>query len=132
MREGTEGSTFGGNPEACAVATKALDILSDPSLLERVSILGEEFVEKLRAIEGPFIKEVRGRGFLVAVELTPEAGGARRVWEALFQEGILAVKRGENMIGFSPPLNIHEHNLLKYAVCKIKRALEGGHNGHNP
>jgi len=122
LRLGTEGSTFGGNPEACAVAIKALDLLSDPILLERVSSLGREFMEKLKAIESPFIREVRGRGLLIAVELTKEAGGTKHIWEELFKEGILAVKR-ENAIGFSPPLIIGEDNILIHGFEKIKKVL---------
>ena len=123
LRLGTEGSTFGGNPEACAVALLALELLSDPILLENVSTLGEEFMQALRAIESPYIKEVRGRGLLVAVELTEEAGGAKHIWEELFKEGILAVKR-ENAIGFSPPLIIARESLLIYGIERIKKVLK--------
>ncbi len=122
LRLGTEGSTFGGNPEACAVAIKALELLSDPALLKRVNVLGQEFMKGLRAIESPLIKEVRGKGLLIAAELTEEAGGTKRIWEELFGEEILAVKR-KNAIGFSPPLTINEHNLLVYALERIKKVL---------
>lgn len=124
LTEGTEGSTFGGNPKSCAIAVQNLKLLSEPSLLERVERLGEEFMERLRVINSPLIKEVRGKGFLMAVELTPEAGGARRFYEALFREGILAVKRHENVLGLSPSLIINEHNLLLYAVEKIRKVFE--------
>lgn len=122
LTEGTEGSTFGGNPQACAAAAKTLDILSMPGVLTRVRVLGEEFIRKLKTIESPLIKEVRGKGLLVAVELTAEAGGTRRVWEELFREGVLAIKR-HDAIGFSPPLIINEHNLLVYAFERIKKVL---------
>ena len=122
---GMEGSTFGGNAEACAVASKTIDILSEPGFMERVERLGESFIEGLRAINSPLIKEIRGRGLLVAMELVPEAGGARRVQEALLHEGgIISIARHENTIGFSPPLVINEHNLLVFGVQRIAKALK--------
>jgi len=122
LTEGTEGSTFGGDPEGCAIALKALDIVSEPSFLNRVEALGEEFIQKLRTIESPIIKEVRGKGLLIAIELVPEVN-VRRVWEELFRAGVLTIKR-HNAIGFSPPLNINEHNLLVYGFNKIKKVFE--------
>ena len=122
LSEGTEGSTFGGDPEGCAVALRALDIVSEPSFLMRVEALGEEFIQKLRTIESPLIVEVRGRGLLIAIELAPEVN-VRRAWEELFRAGILTIKR-HNAIGFSPPLNINEHNLLVYGFGKIKKVFE--------
>jgi ornithine--oxo-acid transaminase len=124
LEPGSEGSTFGGNPEACAVALKTLELIVELNLPERAAVLGGQFMDRLRSIQSPLIKEVRGRGLLIAVELAPEAGGARAVQEALLEEGVLAIKRHENVIGFSPPLNINEHNLLVYAVERIKRALK--------
>ena len=122
LTEGTEGSTFGGDPEGCAVAVKTLDIISEPSFLKRVEALGEEFLEKLREIESDAIKAVRGRGLLIAIEIT-QGYDVRHIWEELFREGILAIKR-KNAIGFSPALNINEHNLLVYGVKKIKKVFE--------
>lgn len=124
LTEGTEGSTFGGDPEGCAVALAALDIVSKPDFLKRVEVLGEEFIKKLQTIDSPLIKEVRGRGLLIAVELAPEVN-IRSVWEELFREGVLAIKR-KNVTGFSPPLNINEHNLLIYGFKKIKKVLTSG------
>jgi ornithine--oxo-acid transaminase len=122
LTEGTEGSTFGGDPEGCAVALMALDIISKPSFLRRVETLGEEFIQKLKTIESPYIVEVRGRGLLCAIELAQDVN-IRRVWEELFHAGVLAIKR-HNAIGFSPPLNINEHNLLVCGFNRIKKVLE--------
>ncbi|MFY9457611.1 MAG: aminotransferase class III-fold pyridoxal phosphate-dependent enzyme, partial [Candidatus Spechtbacterales bacterium] len=119
---GTEGSTFGGDPEGCAIAGKVLDIVSKPSFLKRVETLGEEFIERLRTIESPIIVEVRGKGLLIAIELA-DGVNVRRVWEELFRAGVLTIKR-HNAIGFSPPLNINEHNLLVYGLGKIKKVFE--------
>lgn len=123
LTEGTEGSTFGGDPEGCAVAGKVLDIVSEPSFLNRVETLGEEFIQKLRTIESPIIVEVRGKGMLIAIELAPGVN-VRRVWEELFRAGVLTIKR-HNAIGFSPPLNIHKYNLLSWGFGRIRKVLEG-------
>ena len=120
---GKEGSTFGGNPEACAVATKTFELISTLGLPERAAMLGDKFLDRLKAIDSPLIKECRGRGLLVAMELTPEAGGARAVQEALFRARILSIKRHDNTIGFSPPLNIDEYALLDFAPRQIEKAL---------
>lgn len=122
LTEGTEGSTFGGDPEGCAIAGKVLDIVSEPSFLKRVETLGEEFIQKLRTIESPLIVEVRGKGLLIAIELAREVN-VRRVWEELFRAGVLTIKR-HNAIGFSPPLNIHEYNLLSWGFERIRKVLE--------
>lgn len=125
LKLGMEGSTFGGNDEACAVASKTLDILCRRGFLERVNLLGEEFMEGLRAISSPLIKEVRGRGLLVAIELVPEAGGAKRIQAALLQRGdIVSLARGEHVIGFSPPLTIRKRNLLRFGLNRIEKALK--------
>lgn len=122
LTEGTEGSTFGGDPEGCAVALKTLDIISKSSFLKRVETLGEEFISKLREIDSRAIKEVRGKGLLVVIEITP-GYNVRYIWEELLRQGVLSIKR-KNAIGFSPPFNINEHNLLVYGFGKIKKVLE--------
>lgn len=122
LGEGSEGSTFGGDPESCAIASMALDIMSTPSFLKRVEMLGEEFVRKLRTIDSPLVIEARGKGLLVAVEVDPRCN-VRQIWEELIKAGILCIKR-KNALGFSPPLTINEHNLLVYGFKKIKRVFE--------
>lgn len=120
---GKEGSTFGGDPESCAIALKSLELHSDPVLLARVARIGEQFMTKLRTIRSPHIREVRGRGLLIAVELTPEAGGARRFCEMFLQEGLLCKEIHDNVFRLTPPLTINEHNLLVYAFDRIKKVL---------
>src|SRR5512146_1749666 len=103
---GEHGSTFGGNPLAAAVAREALAVIRDEHLSERADELGTYFMEQLAEIPSPHVKEVRGKGLLIGVELKPEAGGARRFCEALQANGILAKETHENVIRFAPPLVI--------------------------
>ncbi len=101
---GTHGSTFGGNPLACAVARAALRVLVDERLAENAAEMGAYFMDRLRQVASPHVREVRGRGLLIGVELRPEAGGARRFCEALRHEGILAKETHVDTIRFAPPL----------------------------
>lgn len=103
---GEHGSTFGGNPLAAAVARAALAVVRDEKLPERAWEVGTYFSEQLAEIPSPHVKEVRGKGLLIGVELKPEAGGARRFCEALQSRGILAKETHENVIRFAPPLVI--------------------------
>src|SRR5512133_1964921 len=105
---GEHGSTFGGNPLAAAVARAALKVIRDEELAERSRTLGEYFVEQLTEIPSPHIKEVRGKGLLIGVELKPSAGGARRFCEAMEKKGILAKETHESVIRFAPPLVIDQ------------------------
>lgn len=101
---GDHGSTFGGNPLGSAVARTALQILVDENLVENSAQQGERLMEHLRRIESPYIHEVRGRGLLVGVEVTHDAGGARRFCEALADRGILCKETHGTVIRFAPPL----------------------------
>lgn len=101
---GTHGSTFGGNPLACAVARAALRVLVDERLAENAAEMGAYFMDRLRQVASPHVREVRGRGLLIGVELRPESGGARRFCEALRHEGILAKETHVDTIRFAPPL----------------------------
>ena len=103
---GEHGSTFGGNPLAAAVARAALAVIRDEHLAERAAELGTYFVEQLAEIPSPHVKEVRGKGLLIGVELKKSAGGARRFCEALQARGILAKETHEDVIRFAPPLVI--------------------------
>ncbi len=103
---GEHGSTFGGNPLACAVARAALRVLVEEKLVENAARLGEYFQERLAEIPSPHVKEVRGRGLLIGVELHPAAGGARRFCEALAGQGVLCKETHEHVIRFAPPLVI--------------------------
>ena len=103
---GEHGSTFGGNPLAAAVARAAIKVLSDEKLAQRADELGTYLAEQLAEIPSKHVKEVRGRGLLIGVELYPSAGGARRFCEALKIRGILAKETHEHTIRFAPPLVI--------------------------
>jgi ornithine--oxo-acid transaminase len=119
---GEHGSTFGGNPLASAVGRESLRVLEEEHLAERAARLGEWLLERLRAIDCPLVKEVRGKGLLVGVELRPEAGGARRYCEALMSEGLLCKETHENVIRFAPPLVI-EQETLEAAMERVESVL---------
>jgi len=123
FKPGDHGSTFGGNPLACAIAREALRILLDENLPQRAHQLGDYFMDRLRSIKSRHIKEVRGRGLLIGVELVPQAGGARRFCEALEKEGLLCKETRENVLRFAPPLVI-EKDELDWAFDRIKPVLE--------
>jgi ornithine--oxo-acid transaminase len=122
FKPGEHGSTFGGNPLAAAVARAALKVIVDEKLIENASQLGEYFVDQLAEINSPYIKEVRGKGLLIGVELKPEAGGARRFCEALEKEGILAKETHEHVIRFAPPLIINKET-IDWALPRIRKVL---------
>lgn len=106
LRPGEHGSTFGGNPLACAVARAALRVLVDEDLPGNAARMGARLMAGLSALAHPAIKEVRGRGLMCALELHPEAGGARRVCEALRHRGLLCKETHRDTIRFAPPLVI--------------------------
>jgi len=119
---GNHGSTFGGNPLACAVASAAIDVLIDEKLIDRSREMGEYFVGRLANIRSPKIKEARGMGLLCAVELKKEAGHARNYTEALVKEGVLAKETHETTIRFAPPLVIKKEE-IDWAVERIAKVL---------
>lgn len=123
---GDHGSTFGGNPLAAAIAIAALDVIIDEQLAERAAALGDYFMAKLQAVAQspycPHIKEVRGRGLLIGVELEPSAGGARKFCQALMQAGILAKETRQHIIRFAPPLVIARSD-LDWALERIEKVL---------
>jgi ornithine--oxo-acid transaminase len=108
---GDHGSTFGGNPLAAAVAREALAVLVDEKLIENSERLGAYFLQRLRGIRGPHVKEVRGKGLWIGLELLPSAGGARRFCEALMAKGLLCKETHVNTIRFAPPLVITREEL---------------------
>lgn len=122
FKPGEHGSTFGGNPLAAAVARASLRVIREEGLAERAQQLGEYFVEQLSEIPSPHVKEVRGRGLLIGVELKPEAGGARRFCEALQTKGILAKETHDNVIRFAPPLVIDKET-IDWALPSIRDVL---------
>lgn len=116
---GSHGSTFGGNPLACAVSVAALEVIEEENLVQRSLDLGEYFQRQLRAIDNPLIKEVRGKGLFIGVELYEPA---RAYCEALKEEGLLCKETHENVIRFAPPLIISKAD-LDWAIDKIRHVL---------
>jgi ornithine--oxo-acid transaminase len=119
---GEHGSTFGGNPLAAAIARAALKVIVDEDLCQRAEKLGDYFIEQLSEIPSPHVKEVRGKGLLIGVELNEKAGGARRFSEALKNKGILAKETHERVIRFAPPLVI-DRQTIDWALPLIRDVL---------
>lgn len=118
---GSHGSTFGGNPLACAVAIAAMDVLAEEKLAERSAELGGYFMDKLKEIRHPSVKEIRGRGLFVGLELTEPA---RPYCEMLMKLGILCKETHGTTIRFAPPLIIAKEQ-LDWAVTRIQSIFEG-------
>jgi ornithine--oxo-acid transaminase len=106
LQPGEHGSTFGGNPLACAIARTAMRVLKEEKMIENASRMGAYFLDGLGKIDSPHIKDVRGRGLMIAMELLPEAGGARQFCYKLADRGMLCKETHENTIRFAPPLVI--------------------------
>ncbi len=119
---GDHGSTFGGNPLACAVARTALKVLIEENMIENAAKVGDYFMSKLKAIKSPHIKEVRGKGLLIGVELVPEAGGARHFCHQLLQQGLLCKETHKHVIRFTPPLPISKED-VDWALERIESVL---------
>jgi ornithine--oxo-acid transaminase len=119
---GDHGSTFGGNPLGCAIASEAMSILVDENLIENSVEQGEYLMHHLRQMESPYIKEVRGRGLLIGVDLHDDAGGARRFCEALQEEGLLCKETHATVIRFAPPLIITRED-INWALERIEKVL---------
>jgi ornithine--oxo-acid transaminase len=122
FKPGEHGSTFGGNPLACAVARAAIKVLTEEGLIERSRQMGDYLMEKLRSLKSGYIKEIRGRGLLIGIELHPAAGGARRFCEALMQRGVLCKETHDHVIRLAPPLVITEKE-IDWAFSRVKKVL---------
>ena len=122
LKPGQHGSTFGGNPLACAVARAALKVLTEEGMIENAEKMGDYFLEGLRSIRSNIVKDVRGRGLMMAVELVPEAGGARQYCYTLKDRGLLAKDTHENTIRLAPPLVITKSQ-VDWAVEQIEKTL---------
>lgn len=120
---GDHGSTFGGNPLACAVARTALNVLVEENMIDNSREMGEYFLSQLKTIQRPFIKEIRGKGLLIGVELLPEAGGARSFCERLKTKGLLCKETHKNVIRFAPPLIITKKD-IDWAMERIEPILK--------
>jgi ornithine--oxo-acid transaminase len=125
LRPGEHGSTFGGNPLACAVARTALKVLVEEGMIENAAKMGDYFLANLSTIRSPHIKEVRGRGLMLAVELKPDAGGARQYCETLMSMGLLCKETHEDTIRFAPPLVITKDE-IDWAMERIETVLSSG------
>jgi len=119
---GEHGSTFGGNPLGIAVARTAIQIIRDENLVQNAAEMGEYMLEHLAEIPSPHVREVRGKGLLIGVELNPEAGGARRFCEALKDRSILTKETHKNVIRFAPPLIINQET-IDWAIPRIRDVL---------
>ncbi|MBT3669599.1 MAG: ornithine--oxo-acid transaminase [Chloroflexi bacterium] len=122
FKSGEHGSTFGGNPLGAAVARASLKVIRDEKLVENADELGQYFIDQLAEIPSPHVKEVRGRGMLIGVELKENAGGARRFCEALQKQGILCKETHETVIRFAPPLVIDKET-IDWALPIIREVL---------
>ncbi|MDD8015596.1 MAG: ornithine--oxo-acid transaminase [Acidobacteriota bacterium] len=123
IQPGEHGSTFGGNPLACAVAREAIRVILEEKLVENAFEKGAYFMSKLKSIKSKFIKEIRGRGLLIGIELMPEAGGARLFCEEMMKEGLLCKETHEHVIRFAPPLIVREKD-LNWAFKRIKNVFK--------
>ncbi len=122
FRPGEHGSTFGGNPLGAAVARAALRVLVEEGMIENAASMGEYLMEQLAEIPSPHVKEVRGKGLLIGVELKPEAGGARRFCAELKERGILAKETHQTVIRIAPPLII-DKDTIDWALPHFREVL---------
>ncbi len=122
LQPGEHGSTFGGNPLACAVARASLKVLVEEGMIENASRMGKYFLDQLKQIDFSGIKEVRGKGLMIGLEFKPEVGGARQYCEKLRKKGILCKETHENIIRFAPPLIITE-DVINWAVEQVNSVL---------
>jgi ornithine--oxo-acid transaminase len=122
LRPGEHGSTFGGNPLACAVARTALKVIVEEHMIENAATMGTYFQSQLKEIKSPYVKEVRGKGLMIGVELLPNAGGARGFCERLKDKGLLCKETHVDTIRFMPPLIINKDE-IDWALERIEPVL---------
>lgn len=124
LQPGEHGSTFGGNPLACAVARTALQVLIDEGMIENAAKMGTLFLEGLKQIVNPLITDVRGKGLMLAIEFHTDAGGARQYCLKLKEKGLLCKETHDNTIRFAPPLVITpaEVEWALEIIAKVVRA----------
>jgi ornithine--oxo-acid transaminase len=120
FRPGDHGSTFGGNPLACAVARTALRVLVEEKLVERSAELGTYFLNRLQTLHSPDLKEVRGKGLWIGIELH---SSARPYCEALKEEGILCKETHDKVLRIAPPLIITREE-IDWAFERIRKVIE--------
>ncbi len=122
FKPGDHGSTYGGNSMAAAVGRAALRVLVEEKMVENSAKLGPYFLDRLRTIDSPHVKEVRGKGLWIGIELHGEAGGARRFCEALQKQGLLCKETHDNVIRIAPPLTITQEE-IDWALERIEQVL---------
>lgn len=122
LQPGEHGSTFGGNPLACAVARTALQVIIDEGMIENAEKMGAVFLNGLKQIVNPLIKDVRGKGLMLAMEFYPKAGGARQYCLKLKEKGLLCKETHDDMIRFAPPLVITQSE-VEWALDKISAVV---------
>ncbi|MFL7870400.1 MAG: ornithine--oxo-acid transaminase [Anaerolineales bacterium] len=122
FQPGDHGSTFGGNPLGIAAARMALKVLVDEGMIENSAKMGNYLMSSLGEIDSPYIKEVRGKGLMIGVELHHEAGGARRFCEALMYKGLLCKETHKHVIRIAPPLIIQKDD-IDWALENIEEVL---------
>ena len=123
LKPGDHGSTFGGNPLAAAVALTAIDVLFDERLAENAALIGNYMIEQLRAIASPLVREVRGKGLLIGVDLVCERASARAACEKLLAAGILTKDTHETVLRFAPPLIVTRAQ-IDWALEQIRQVLD--------
>lgn len=124
IKPGQHGSTFGGFPLACRVATAALGVVKEEHLAEKAERLGRIFREELKKIESPFIKQIRGKGLLNAIVIEPQQG--KEAWDLcmkMAENGLLAKPTHQHIIRFAPPLVITEEE-LREAIEIIRSSIQ--------
>ncbi len=121
FQPGQHGSTFGGNPLACAVGSKVISLLKDGHFALQADSIGKITQEVFKQMKSPWVKEIRGRGALIGIELYPEAGGARKYCEALMERGVLCKETHDHVIRIAPPLVIKDSELRQglAAICDV-------------
>lgn len=119
---GDHGSTFGGNPLACAVAREAVRVIIEECLIENAAAIGDYFMRCLQEMNSPRIKEIRGRGLLIALEIKKDMGNARQICVALKEKGILCKETHDNIIRFAPPLIIKKEE-IDWAMERIEAVM---------
>lgn len=122
LQPGEHGSTFGGNPLACAVGRAALKVLVEEKMIDNAAEMGTYFLEGLKQIKNPVVKEFRGKGLMIGMELFPETGGARQYCQKLKDKGLLCKETHENIIRFAPPLVISK-DIIDWALEQIEAVL---------
>ena len=122
LKPGEHGSTFGGNPLACAIARTAIKVLIEENMIENAALMGDYFLSELKKIKSPIIQSVRGKGLLIGMVIDPEVGGARQFCEKLKAQGLLCKETHENIIRFAPPLVITKAE-VDWALERIESVM---------